>query len=107
MILAALILLASPGVETNVVNQPSPSTGIQCPVFMTWGEAVFGGPNVKPKAHNSVLQRHMCFSQVVLPLQQICISEGHNEQRCKMRTLKWINNKNQGNIMKKPNTRRR
>jgi len=94
MILATLILLASPGLETNVVNQPNPSTGIQCPVFMTWGEAVFGGPDIKPKAHKSVLQRHMCFSQVVLPLQHLCIAEGYDENRCKIRSLKWIKKNN-------------
>jgi len=90
MILATLILLASPGLDTNVVNQPSPSTGIQCPVFVTRGEAIFGGPDIKPKAHNSILQRHMCFSQFVLPLQHLCIAEGYDEKRCKTRTLKWI-----------------
>ena len=93
MILAALIILASPGVEINIVNQANPSTSIECPVFMTLGQAVFGGPDLKPKAHNSILQRHMCFSQVVMPLQELCISEGYDEQRCKLRSLMWINNK--------------
>ena len=93
MILAALVLLAAPGLETNVVNQGNPSTGIYCPVFMTKGEAIFGGPDVKPRGLNKVLQKHMCFTHVVMPLQQICIMQGHNEKRCKMRTVNWIKKK--------------
>ena len=68
MILAALVLLSSPGVETNIVNQANPSTSIYCPLFVTRGEAVFGGPDVKPRGHNKTLQRHMCFSYIVRPL---------------------------------------
>jgi hypothetical protein len=93
MISLALILLAAPGLETNVVNQGNPSTGILCPVFMTKGEAIFGGPDVKPRGHNKVLQRHMCFTQVVIPLQSICIMQGYEENRCKARTIKWIKRK--------------
>ena len=93
MISIALILLAAPGLETNVVNQGNPSTGILCPVFMTKGEAIFGGPDVKPRGHNKVLQRHMCFTQVVAPLQSICIMQGYEENRCKARTIKWIKRK--------------
>ena len=93
MILSALILLAAPSLDTNVVNQGNPSTGIYCPVFMTKSEAIFGGPDVKPRGLNKVLQKHMCFTHVVMPLQQICIMEGHNEKRYKMRTIKWIKKK--------------
>jgi len=93
MISITLILLAAPGLETNVVNQANPSTGIYCPIFMTKGEAIFGGPDVKPRGHNKVLQRHMCFTQVVIPLQQICIGQGYSGKRCKKRTIKWIKRK--------------
>ena len=95
MLTVILALLATPSLETNVVNQGNPSTGIQCPIFMTKGEAIFGGPDVKPRGHNKVLQRHMCYVQVVKPLQMKCLSEGYKKERCVMRTIKWIKRRNQ------------
>jgi hypothetical protein len=93
MILAALVLLAAPNLQTNVVNQSNPSTSIYCPVFMTKGEAIFGGPNVKPRGYNKTLQRHMCFTHIVRPLQHICILEGFDQGKCIKRSLNWIRKK--------------
>ncbi len=94
MFLAALVLLSSPGVETNIVNQANPSTSIYCPLFVTRGEAVFGGPDVKPRGHNKTLQRHMCFSYIVRPLQALCVQQGYDQVKCAARSVKWIKNKN-------------
>jgi hypothetical protein len=88
MILSFLTVVA---LNTNVVNQASPSTQIYCPVFMTMGQAIFGKPGTPPKAHNKILQRAMCFNQVVKPLQDFCILAGYEEKKCKARTLSWIN----------------
>jgi|TARA_Y100000591_G_C21683626_1_gene619401 hypothetical protein len=83
-----LILLAN--INTNVVNHPNPSTAIYCPVFMTRAKAVFGGPDTTPTPLGKILQRSLCFNQVVKPLQDFCILEGYEEKRCKARTLTWI-----------------
>jgi len=93
MILVSLVLLAAPGLETNVINQSNPSTTIYCPVFMTKGQSIFGGPDIKPRKHNEVLQRHMCFTYVVRPLQDLCIAEGYNMGKCIKRSLKWVRKK--------------
>jgi hypothetical protein len=84
-------LLLATALNTNVVNQPSPNTQIYCPVFMTRGQAIFGKPGAPPKARNKILQRAMCFNQVVKPLQDFCILAGYEEKKCKARTLAWIN----------------
>ena len=85
-----LALLLASAINTNVVNQASPSTQIHCPVFMTRSQALFGKPSTPPTPHNKILQRAMCFSQVVKPLQDYCIMSGYEEKKCKARTLAWI-----------------
>jgi len=87
MILSFLTVVA---LNTNVVNQASPNTQIYCPVFMTKAQAIFGKPNTPPQARNKILQRAMCFNQVVKPLQDFCILAGYEEKKCKARTLAWI-----------------
>ncbi len=83
-----LILLAN--INSTVVNQPNPGTAIYCPVFMTKARAVFGGPGTTPRPLEKILQRSLCFNQVVRPLQEFCILEGYEKKRCKARTLSWI-----------------
>ena len=87
MILSFLTVVA---LNTNVVNQASPNTQIYCPVFMTRAQAIFGKPNTPPRPRNKILQRAMCFNQVVKPLQDFCILAGYEEKKCKARTLAWI-----------------
>ena len=87
MILSFLTVVA---LNTSVVNQASPNTQIYCPVFMTRAQAIFGRPDAPPKARNKILQRAMCFNQVVKPLQDFCIMAGYEEKKCKARTLEWI-----------------
>ena len=87
MILSFLAVIA---INTSVVNQASPSTQIYCPVFMTKAQAIFGKPNTPPQPRNKILQRAMCFNQVVKPLQNFCIMAGYEEKKCKARTLAWI-----------------
>ena len=85
-----LALVLSLGINTNVVNQPSPSTKIHCPVFLTRSQAVFGRPNSSATAFSAILQRSMCYTQVVSPLQAACILAGYKESKCKLRTITWI-----------------
>ena len=85
-----LAMLLATTLTTDVVNQASPSTRIYCPVFMTRAQAIFGQPDKPPKVHNKILQRAMCFNQVVKPLQDYCIMAGYEEKKCKARTLAWI-----------------
>lgn len=87
MILSFLTVIA---INTNVVNQPSPNTQIYCPVFMTKSRAIFGGPDTTPSPLDKILQRSLCFNQVVKPLQDFCILAGYEEKKCKARTLAWI-----------------
>jgi len=87
MILSFLTVIA---INTNVVNQPSPNTQIYCPVFMTKSRAIFGGPDTTPSPLGKILQRSLCFNQVVKPLQDFCILAGYEEKKCKARTLAWI-----------------
>jgi len=85
-----LALVLSLGINTNVVNQPSPSTKIQCPVFLTRSQVMFGKPTRPATAYGAILQRSMCYTQIVRPLQSACILAGYKETKCKLRTVTWV-----------------